>query len=260
MENRHNENQLRDKQSRQGTRGEQNLQTFATLPSLQQALPLLPIVTLLGSGQKLAFFRHSTFDYDGPFNSLVGGTRRRFAMRKTGSFSGVLIGGLVMLSLAWTSPVQAEDVLNATAALEQGSPGDRKLSLDHLLVYCLQNWRSLPAQAVEIGQDIVAENGMAILVMIGGHGLPKTQTLPAVASGDIPPPPKDVLPGTDPPGKSGVPPVKENDPGKGKGPPPDTPPSQQTPEPSTLVLGLVGAGWTTITVFRRRRRHNVAAV
>jgi hypothetical protein len=141
--------------------------------------------------------------------------------------------------------------------------------------------RSFAVQLAEFRQELVRELIATQLTMIGGHPMPPPVTVtstppatPPVTVTSTPPttpttptPPTPPVPPTPPPppvttGNPPAPPVPPSPPvpppPAGGGAPPDPtppPPPTTSPEPTSLVLGLLGAGLASVGAWRRRNRR-----
>jgi hypothetical protein len=158
-------------------------------------------------------------------------------MRNKGLFGYVWLA--VLLILAWNLPAHAaEDGAAATVSLKKDA--DKAAALKDAIKYCLENWRTLPAEAVTTARDIVVENSVAVLVLIGGHAKGKGKT----TGTGIPPPPTGTGSGGGGTGGGGS--------GGGGG---GTDPGNN-PEPSSLILGVVGI--VCASLYRARRRAKIS--
>lgn len=150
---------------------------------------------------------------------------------------------ITLARMVWLLPVGA--LLMGTPALnaQEGHAAAGDSTACQVLTYCANNWRTLPSDIATFGRQVIADNAVAVIVCIGGHGKPKSE--PKTESNDVPPPPtgNGGNGGTGDPG-TGSPGTGE--PGTGPGEP-----GNQYPEPASIILGLVGAG--SLVLYRRRQ-------
>ena len=118
--------------------------------------------------------------------------------------------------------------------------------------------------------EFLQNDGMAALICYGGYVIvptsnvvppvvvipPPTGVLPPPTGGGVLPPPDVIVPPPtnviDPPPDNSGEPIDPIDPPID---PPDEPPLEESPEPGSIVLGLVGLGVTSLAYVRRRRKE-----
>lgn len=139
-----------------------------------------------------------------------------------------ILGLLIVLGLWLTTDCQSEaNPADAAAVLLAPKAEEPELTAEQMAVL-----------------EFLQKEGLAGLILYGGYVTPPP---PKTGVTDVPKdPPKDTTGGGNP-----------NEPPDGGGNPPEEPPPEEGPEPTSLLLGLMGLGVTSVAYARRRKRKEM---